>query len=232
MLGVIVNAIAVVIGSLLGLLFRKGVLERITVPVMTTVGLTILSIGILGLIKDENQLILTLSLVLGTIVGNLIDIDTHFEKFATRLTSKFQKENSGSKFVQGFVTATLLFCVGSMAVTGSINAGLAGDHSILFIKSVLDFCSACILTVSLGVGVMAAAISILVIQGGIALLAGVMSGVLASSSNEMIVCGSAIMIAIGLNLMGITKIKVANLIPALFFVPILIYLFNLTGISL
>jgi uncharacterized membrane protein YqgA involved in biofilm formation len=142
---------------------------------------------------------------------------------------KFQKQQGQVSLAEGFVSATLLFCVGAMAVVGSLNSGLRGDHTMLFTKSLLDFCSAMMMAVSLGAGVMLSAVSVLLFQGSIALLAGIIEPFLSSipGSIEQISCvGSVMIIAIGLNLMGVTKIKVANFLPAIALTPGVMWLFT------
>ena len=152
----------------------------------------------------------------------LLDIDGAINRLAESVESKFKKEGQKASLAEGFVSATLLFCVGSMAVTGSIQAGLTGDNSILITKAALDMVSAMMLTSSLGIGVMLSAGPILLLQGSIALLAGMVSPFLnASATNEMTCAGSLLIVMIGTNLMGITKFKVADYLPAILFAPII-----------
>lgn len=227
MIGVMVNAVAVIIGSLIGLIFQKAIPEKITSAVMNALGLCTMTVGITGLFKGENQLVLIISMVLGTIVGSLLDLDALIEKIGKFAERKFSSGGKKISLAQGFVTASLLFCVGSMTITGSLTAGITGDNSILFTKSMLDFVAATMLTVSLGVGVMLASLFVLVAQGSIVLLSGLLAGVLEFSGGEIVCCGSVMIIALGLNMLGITKIKVANMVPALIFVPIVLSVFNL-----
>jgi len=225
LLGVIVNVITVLIGSGIGLLFKKGIPQRVSSAAMVGLGACTLYIGISGSLCGENPLILIASVVLGVITGTLVSIDGAINRLAETVEKRFQKDGENASVAEGWVTATLLFCVGSMTVTGSIQAGLTGDHSVLITKATLDLVSSMMLASSLGLGVLLASISVLVIQGGLVLLAGLISPFMSTGViNEMTCVGSVLIIMIGTNLMGITKIKVADFLPAILFAPILYYL--------
>lgn len=220
--GVIVNVITVILGSCIGLLFKKGIPERVSTATMIGLGACTLYIGISGSLCGENVLIVIVSIVLGAITGTLLNIDGAINKLARFTERKFSKNGQKASLAQGLVTATLLFCVGSMTVTGSIQAGLTGDNSILITKATLDFVSSMMLASTLGAGVLLASVSVLVIQGGLVLLAGFISPFMTTGSiNEMTCVGSILIIMIGTNLMGITKIKVADFLPAIVFAPII-----------
>ena len=222
MLGVIVNVITVIIGSSIGLLFKKGIPERVSHAAMVGLGACTLYIGISGSLCGENVLVLIASVVLGVIVGTLINIDGAVNKLANKVETKFKKDGKGVSIAEGIVTATLLFCVGSMTVTGSIQAGITGDNSVLITKAMLDLVSSMMLASSLGFGVLLSAVAVFVIQGGLVLLAGLISPLLSTGAiNEMTCAGSILIIMIGTNLMGITKIKVADFLPAILFAPII-----------
>ena len=222
MFGVIVNVITVILGSSVGLLFRKGIPEKVSNAAMIGLGACTLYIGISGSLAGENVLILIAAVVLGSITGTLLNIDGAINTLAEKVEAKFRKDGRQASLAEGLVTATLLFCVGSMTVTGSIQAGLTGDHTILITKATLDLVSSMMLASSLGVGVLLAAGSVFVIQGGLVLLAGVVAPFLnAAAINEMTCAGSLLIVMIGTNLMGISKIKVADYLPAIVFAPIL-----------
>ena len=222
MFGVLINVLTVVVGALVGLLFKKGIPERVSKAAMIGLGVCTLYIGISGSLCGENVLIIIASVVLGAICGTLLDIDGAVNRLATKVEGKFRKEGQKTSLAEGFVSSTLLFCVGSMTVTGSIQAGLTGDHSILITKAMLDLVSAMMLASSLGAGVLLSAGSVLVIQGGLVLLAGVISPLMRPEAvNEMTCTGSLLIIMIGTNLMDITKFKVADYLPAILFAPIL-----------
>ena len=224
--GVIINVVTVLIGSTVGLILKKGIPEKITKAVMTVIGLCTLYIGIDGALQGENTIVLILSMVLGTIVGSLIDIDDKLEKTGKFIESRLKKKGEDRNITQGFVTGSLLFCVGAMTIVGSLNAGLSGDNELLITKSVLDLISSCVLASSLGFGVMLSAVFVLVYQGGLVLLSGLLQSLLTDTAlvAEITCAGSVMIIALGLNIIGITKIKVANLLPALLFVPLFYYL--------
>lgn len=220
MFGVIANVAAIILGSLVGLLFKKGIPERISKATMTGLGVCTLYIGISGSLCGENALIAIASVVLGVVSGTALNIDGAVSKLAQTVESGFQKTGSHLSLAEGFISATLLFCVGSMSVTGSIQAGLAGDNSVLFTKAFLDFVSAIVFAASLGIGVLLSSAAVLIFQGGLVLLAGLIAPLMNTGAvNEMTCVGSLLIIMIGTNLMGITKIKVADFLPALVFAP-------------
>ncbi len=222
MLGVIVNVVTVVLGSCIGLLFKKGIPEKVSTAAMIGLGACTLYIGISGSLCGENVLIVITSVVLGAISGTLLNIDEAVNKLAKNVENKFKKECQSISLAEGLVTATLLFCVGSMTVTGSIQAGLTGDNSVLITKATLDFVSSMMLASSLGFGVLLASVSIFIIQGGLVLLAGLIAPFMSAGAiNEMTCVGSILIIMIGTNLMGITKIKVADFLPAIILAPII-----------
>lgn len=230
MLGVIVNAVAVIIGGLLGLLLKKGIPAQVEKGVMAALGLCCMVIGVQGALDGMDTLIVIISMVVGTIVGGIIDIDKGVNRLGAWVEKRFQKEGGTVSVAEGFVSATLLFCVGAMTIVGSLNSGLRGDHAMLFTKSLLDFFSGMMMAVSLGIGVCLSAVSIFVVQGGIALLAGVLEPLLNAipGSIEQISCvGSVMIIAIGLNLIGVTKIKVANFLPGIIVAPIAVWVAGL-----
>ena len=222
MFAVIVNTITVLIGSTVGLLFKKGIPKRLTDAVMLGIGLCTLYIGISGTLKGENTIVLILSMVLGAIIGTALNIDGAINRLGNWIESKFSRKGEKVSVAQGFVTACLLFCVGAMTIVGSLNAGLTGDYEMLLTKSVLDLISSSMLAVSLGIGVMFAAAFVFVFQGALVLLAGFLQPLLtAAAINEIICAGSLLIVGLGLNLMGVTKIKVADYLPAIVIAPIL-----------
>ena len=222
MLGTVVNAVAVILGSCIGLLLKKGIPEKVSHAAMVGLGACTLYIGISGSLCGENVLILIASVVLGGICGTLLNIDGAINTLAEKVENKFKKEGKKASIAEGLVSATLLFCVGSMTITGSIQAGLVGDNSVLITKATLDLVSSTMLAASLGVGVLLSSVSVLVIQGGLVLLAGLISPFMSTGAiNEMTCAGSLLIVMIGTNLMGITKIKVADYLPAILIAPIL-----------
>jgi len=223
MIGVLVNTFAVIIGSLVGLLCKKGIPKKYTDAVMLGIGLCTVYIGISGALKGENTLILIISIVIGAIIGTFLDIDKRVNSLGEWIGTRFKKsDNNTTSISEGFVTGCLLFCIGAMTIVGSLNAGLAGDNEMLFTKSLLDLISSTMLAVSLGIGVLFSAVFVFVFQGSIVLLANSLQPILTSSAIAEITCAGSIMIvALGLNIIGITKIKVANYLPAIIVAPIL-----------
>ena len=227
MISPIVNAVAIVIGSLIGLLLKKGIPKRITDSVMKALGLCTVFIGIKGLLSGENVLVLIISMVLGTLIGEGIDLDLRINRLGEWVELKFKKDGGkkSPRIAEGFVTATLLFCVGAMAIVGSLQSGLTGDHEMIYTKSLLDFIASIIFASTLGFGVIFSAITVLIYQGSIVLLSSWIAPFLTDATiGEMTAVGSLIIFALGLNIIGITKIKVMNLVPAIF-IPILLMLF-------
>lgn len=222
MLGVIINVITVIIGSSIGLLFKKGIPERVSSAAMTGLGACTMYIGITGSLSGENVLILIASVVLGAISGTLLNIDGGINTLAEKVEGRFRRNGNDVSIAEGLISATLLFCVGSMTVTGSIQAGLVGDNSILITKATLDLVSSMMLASSLGVGVLLSAVTVFIIQGGLVLLAGLIAPLMSTGAiNEMTCAGSILIIMIGTNLMGMTKIKVADFLPAIIFAPLI-----------
>lgn len=225
MLGVLVNSVAVILGGLIGLIFKSKISDKVSKPVMVGLGVCVLYIGISGSLEGENVLIAITAIVLGIITGTVLNIDDNINKLANKVEQKFKKENSVESLSEGFVTATLLFCIGAMTITGSIQAGLVNDNSILITKSILDFVSAIMLAASLGRGVLLSSISLLITQGLLVILSSVIAPYINDSLiNEITCVGSLIIILIGTNLMGITKVKVADFLPAIIYTPVIYYL--------
>ncbi len=231
MIGVFVNVATVLIGSTLGLVFKKGISKKYSDAVMTGIGLCTVLIGISGMLKGENVLVAIISMVLGALAGTALDIDRRLNSAGDFIQKKMKKtEGSKSTVAEAFVTASLLFCVGAMTIIGSLEAGLKGDNTTLFTKSILDLFSSMMLSASLGIGVIFASLFVLVFQGGLVLLSGVLESVLTDGAIAEITCvGSLMILALGLNIIGITKIKVANYFPALIFAPVICALFAFLG---
>ncbi len=225
MLGVLVNTGAVIAGGAIGLLLKKGIPQRLADIIMKAVALSVIYIAVTGLSEGDNTLVLILSLIIGAVIGQLIDLDGKLNRLGDSLQNRFKSKNGENPFTEGFVTASLLFCVGAMAVVGSLKAGMSGDNSILFSKSLLDFISAIIFASTLGWGVMCSSVFVLLYQGAIVLLSGLIAPYLGEEViSELTAVGSLLIFALGLNLLGLTKIKVMNFIPAIF-LPILFMLF-------
>lgn len=230
MTGVFVNVATVLIGSTLGLLFKKGISKKFSDAVMIGLGLCTVCIGVSGMLKGQNTLVAIISMVIGAIIGTALDIDKRINSVGDFISKKMKKDSDKVSLTEGFVTASLLFCIGAMTIIGSLDAGLKGDNTTLFTKSVLDLFSSMMLSASLGLGVMFAAVFVLVFQGGLVLLSGLLAPVLNDAAiAEMTCVGSLMILALGLNLIGVTKIKVANYFPALILAPAISALFAWLG---
>lgn len=232
MFSVLVNTFTVILGSIIGLFCKKGIPQGLSDAVMTGIGLCTLVIGITGVLSGENTLVLILSIVLGVIVGTLLNLDGRVNHAVAHVAGKATGHGSAAQISQGFITACLMFCIGAMTIVGSLNAGLRGDHQMLLTKSLLDFISSIMLSATLGIGVLFSAVFVLVFQGGLVLLAQYLAPVLSDSViNELTCAGSLMILALGLNIIGVTKIKVINFIPALLFVPFVAIAFSALGIG-
>ncbi|MDU2265929.1 DUF554 domain-containing protein [Clostridium celatum] len=226
MLGTIVNSIAVIVGCLVGLVVKGRLNEKISITVMQGLALCTLYIGISGALKGENTLIMILSVAIGALIGEIIDIDKRLNNLGEYLESKFNgKKESNVSIAEGFVSASLLFCVGAMAIVGSLESGLSGNHNTLFTKSILDGISSIIFTSSLGIGVIFSSVAVFIYQGGITLGAGLLSGIL----NDMVIAnmsavGGLLIAGLAFNMLGVTKMRIANLLPAIF-LPIIFQIF-------
>ena len=227
--GVIVNTGTVLAGSLLGLLFKKGIPEKVSRAVMIALGLFTLYIGIDGALGTQSPLIVVASLVLGAIVGTLLNIDGAISRLGLWAERKFKRGDGETvSIAEGFMTASLLFCVGAMTVNGAIEAGVQGKNTLFFTKALMDLFSSMMLAAGLGLGVMLSAVFVLVFQGLLVLLAGWIAPVLTPAAiAEMTAAGSLIMVALGLNLLGVTKIKVADYLPAIVFAPVICWIVSL-----
>ena len=219
--GVLFNTLTVVIGTLIGLSAKKGIPQKITDALLCGIGLCTLYIGLSGAIsagsdKDANPILPIIAVALGVFIGTLADIDGRLNRLGEAVEKRVSKGNRNGKLAEGFVSACLLFCVGSMTIVGAINAGVSGDNTLYFTKGVLDFVSGMALTVSFGIGVLFSSLFVLVFQGGLVLGAELIQPILTTHMiAEMNCVGSLLIVLIGLNLMGITKIKVANFLPAI-----------------
>ena len=234
--GAIVNMLAVIGGGLVGLglrIFLHGgegklgkVMENCSDAIMKGIGLCCMIIGISGALKSEKTLVMILSVIVGGILGTLFDLDGLINRLGDFLGSKLSgRKGKASDFSAGFVNATLLFCVGAMSIVGPMESGLLLMHTTQYAKSIMDGVMAIVFASSLGVGVLFSGASVLLYQGSLTLLAQWVQPILSDVViNEMSAAGSLLILGIGLNLAGITKLKLMNYVPAMF-LPILFCLF-------
>ena len=226
MKGTIINVITVLIGSSLGLLIGGKFPERIKKIVIQSIGLFTILIGVTMIIKSTKFIEIFLSLILGSITGELLRLDKRLEGLMEKVKSKISPNSP--HFVEGFITATLVFCVGAMTVVGSIQEGLTGDATLLITKSVMDGITSLTLASGLGIGVMLSAVSVFVIQGSLTLLGSKLlfltQDVYLNNLNGL---GGVLILAIGIELVDIQKIKILNMLPSLVYLPLVIYISGL-----
>jgi len=236
-LGTIVNAGAIILGSLVGLLLKNGITERYKNILMQAIGLAVVMIGISGtlqgmyMVLDTGKLdrlyIMTMifSLVIGSLIGEALNIEKALENLGNRLQKRFS--NSGGSFAQGFVTSSLIYCIGAMAIMGALEDGLMGNHSTLFAKAILDGVSAIVLSATMGIGVLFSSVPVFIYQGAITLLAGTLKPLLTPEViSQISVVGSVLILGIGINILEIKRIKVGNMLPAIF-IPLIYYAITL-----
>ncbi len=222
MFGTVVNVLAIIAGSCIGLIFRGGIPMGYQQTVIQAIGLAVAIIGISGALKSQDILVVIFSLAIGSIIGELLRIETRLNQLGNWLERRFSKAGGG--IARGFVTASLLYCVGSMAIVGSMESGLTGNHQTLFAKSVLDGISSIIFASSFGAGVLLSALSVGVYQGLLTLSAVLIKPFLIPSVvDQMSAVGGILIMAIGINLLDIKKINVGNMLPAIF-MPLAYYM--------
>jgi uncharacterized membrane protein YqgA involved in biofilm formation len=216
---VFVNFFAVILGSCIGLFFKKGISEKYRQILFFAVGLSTLGIGIKMILDVNNFLVVLFSMAFGGLIGELLNI----EGFLKKIGDKMQEGD----FSTGFVTASLLFLVGPMTIVGSITAGLKGDGSLIFTKSLLDFISSIVLSSTYGLGVMVSAVSVLIVQGSITLFASSLTFLTQPVYlNDLIAVGGLMVVGIGLRILEIKDTRVGNFLPALFVEPLLILILH------
>lgn len=235
LLGTIVNGICIVVGTLVGRSFRN-IPDKMKETVMFAIGLSVIIIGLQMGLKSEQFLIVILSLVIGAVIGEWWNLDDKLNKLGFWLQKKLGAKE-GSYIAQGFVTSTLIFVIGAMAILGALDSGIRGDHDVLYTKAIIDGFTAIVLSSTLGIGVVFSAVPVLLYQGIIALLATQIVTIIPKELLdffivEMTATGGIMIVAIGLNIMGITKIRVANLLPAIMIVAFFVSVFHYTNIQI
>ena len=226
--GTLINCILVIAGAVAGLIFKKLMSERLKSSLLQAVSLIVMFVGIGGAVsaaltfengkfETKDTLVMILSMVIGTVIGELINIEKRLDTFGAFCQRKLVKGNEKSTFGEGLVTASLLFCVGAMAVVGSLDNGIRGDNSTLVAKGIIDCITSMVLASTLGIGVAFSAIPILIYQGAISLLGVYIEPFLSAAIiSQMSFTGSILIFAIGINVLGTTKIKVGNMLPSVF----------------
>lgn len=219
MIATVINVALVLLGSALGLVFKNLISERLMTILTHAMGLCVLGIGISSMTGTQNMLCVIVCMVIGTVIGNAVDIELRLEGAGDLLRAKLAKGDGDSRFTEGFVTASLLFCVGAMAITGSIDAGLNQRYETIISKGVIDGVTSISFAATMGIGVAFSTLPILIYQGGITLLAEWVGSYLPEAViTEMTAVGGALIVALAINVLelGKTKIKVGNMLPAIF----------------
>lgn len=227
LLGTIANVITIIVGSLIGLVLTR-VKDNYKETIMHGIGLTVIIIGIQMALNTESIIIVLLSILLGALVGEALKLDAFVNRLAHWISGKFTSEKDSATLAQGFITASLIFVVGAMAILGGLDSGMREDHGILYTKSILDGFTAMVLTSTLGIGVILSIIPVFLYQAAITLLAAKINNyvpevILNSLITEITAIGGILIIAIGLNILKLIEIRVTNLLPALIIVIFFIY---------
>jgi uncharacterized membrane protein YqgA involved in biofilm formation len=222
-MGTIINVIAILIGGALGLLFRKGFPERIAQTALQVMGLFSLVIGVSMALQGQELIMILISLAFGAMLGEWMNIEGHLDRLGVWLEKRFNLTQESP--AKGFIYTSLLFCVGSMAIVGSITDGLKGDYSILVTKAMMDGIISIPFAANMGIGVLGSAVPVLLYQGGLTLLAWKLQSLFTPTMvRELTSVGGVIVMGIGVNILGLQKIRVGNLIPALPLIILVLYL--------
>ncbi len=227
MIGTLVNVAAIILGTVVGVLLKRGISEKAQKVVLQGMGLCVTIIGIMSAIKTEKPLLLVISVAIGGFIGTVIGIERRLDAWGERTQLRFRREG-GVCFAEGLVTATITFCVGALAILGSIESGLYQNHELLFIKSALDGFLAMILATTFGFGIALSAIPVFLYQAAIALSAGWIAPLMTDAMmNEVSAVGGVLILGIGIKLLDIRKIHVGDMLPAVLIVPLYFLLASL-----
>ena len=231
MIGTLLNIVAILSGGAIGLIFGARIPDQLKETVISGMGLFIAAMGLQMFLKTENPLVVLGSLLIGTLLGEWWRIEDGLHKLGEFLEQKFssEKEDGSNKFVRGFLATSLLFCVGPMAILGSIQNGLTGDYNLLAVKSVLDGFAALAFASTFGIGVLFSTIMILIYQGGISLLAAQLNTIVTPFMlNELTATGGVILVGLAISsLLGIKKIRAGNMLPGLLVAPLIVWILSL-----
>ncbi|NBI07306.1 DUF554 domain-containing protein [Senegalia massiliensis] len=230
MIGTIVNFLAILLGGIIGVSIKEGLKENYKEIIMDSLALIVIVIGLTSALKSESILTMIFSLIIGVIIGESLKIDKKLNKIGEFLERKFGR--SDSNFSKGFVTTSLIFCVGAMAIVGSLESGLTGNHNTLYAKSVIDGITSIVFASTLGIGVAFSSFAVFLYQGTITILASFLTDFLIDSVVlEMSAVGGILISAIGINILGLKEIKVSNMLPAIF-LPLVFYIVKLIYLSI
>ncbi len=224
--GVIVDTLAIFIGGAIGLFIHRGIPEKVEQAIMKALALSAIYIGITGMTSGENTIFIILSLVIGVVIGEFIQLDGNVKHLTHFLASKVPTTDKNSTFSEGFITGTLMMCVGALSIVGPIESGLTGNHTILFTNAVMDGFTSIILASSLGVGVLFSGFLVFIYEAAIVIFSGSLNALLTTPMiDDINAIGSILVLAIGLNMLRLTDIKVMNFVPALFIPMVVFFLY-------
>ena len=228
MIATFVNCGVIIVGCIVGLFIKGGIPERFNKIIMNGLALCAMFIGFSGALEGNNTIITIVSMAVGALIGEFIDIDKWLNKLGETIQKKLDKgDGKESRIAEGFVNASLLYCVGAMSIVGALQAGLSGNYDTIYAKTVLDGVSSVIFSASMGIGVIFSSVTVLLYQGGITLCASFLSGILSQAViAEMTAVGNLMIVGLGLNLLEVTDIKIANLLPGIL-VPVVLGLIGL-----
>jgi uncharacterized protein len=231
MTGTLINVAAIVVGSILGLLFGARLSDHLKSTIISGMGLFILGMGVQMFLKTENSLVVLGALLIGTLLGEWWRIEDGLHRLGVFLESRFSREedDGSNRFIRGFMTASLLFAIGPIGILGSIQDGLSGDYKLLVVKSVIDGFASIAFASTLGIGVAFSSLIIFVYQGAISLMAAQLDAVVTTSMmNELTATGGIMLMGIGIsNMLEIKKIRIGNMLPALLIAPLIAWILSL-----
>lgn len=228
MTGTFVNILAIIAGSVIGIIIHDRLPKRFVTIVFQAIGLFTLFIGVSMALETEHILLIIISLVLGSIIGELLNLEKKINSFADRLKKKLKSKNE--KFSEGMITAFLLYCMGSVTIIGAIDEGLRDDPNLLFMKSIMDGVSSIALASAMGIGVAFSVIPLLLYQGGITLFASYIGEFFSETVIiELTAVGGILLLGLGINILEIKKLKILNMLPSLLVIVALVYLSRLWG---
>ena len=221
--GVIADTLAIFLGGTIGLFIHQGIPEKVEQAIMKALALSAIYIGITGMTSGENTIFIILALVVGVVIGEFINLDDNVHRFTHFLASKIPTQDKNTTFSEGFITGSLMMCVGALSIVGPIESGLSGDHTILFTNAIMDGFTSIILASSLGIGVLFSGFLVFVYEAAIVVFSGSLNTILTTPMiDDINAIGSILVLAIGLNMLKLTDIKVMNFVPALF-IPIIVF---------
>ncbi|MDO4178749.1 MAG: DUF554 domain-containing protein [Phascolarctobacterium sp.] len=227
-LGDIVNGLAIVVGAIIGLIVKRGLPEKWQETIMSGIALSIVVIGTKMALATQNIVVVIVGLALGAIIGEICDLEGGMQKIGDWIGDKLAggSKTAAAKIAQGFASASVLFCSGAMAIVGSIQSGLANDHATLYAKATLDGIIALVMTANLGVGVVFSSLSVIIYQGAIVLMSGIIEPYITQKIlNEVTSSGGIMIMAIGFNMLNLTHVRIANMVPGMFVAAVLAHFF-------